>query len=233
MITGKKVLGLVPARGGSRGLPRKNLRQLAGRPLLEWTAAAGLDSEYLDDLVLSTDDDEIARVGDAAGMQVRFRRPASAATDEALASQVVTHALGVLPEEYDLVVYLQPTSPLRTAADIDGAIEALVEANADFCVSVHPSPERPDLMFYLDPEDRIVPVTGTFVARRRQDVPPCYVINGAVYVAGTTAFLEHQTFIGQGTVAYRMPTTRGLDIDDLADFERAEAILRGASGMVN
>jgi len=220
------VLGVIPARGGSKGLPRKNLRPLAGKPLLQWTAEAASASRLIDRLILSTDDDEIARVGASLGLDVPFRRPAAAASDRATAADVVRHALEALPERFDFLVYLQPTSPLRSTEDIDRCLQRLASGDGDSCVSVQPSPARPEWMFYLGTDNRIEPVVGRFDAGRRQDLRACFVLNGAVYAARVAAFERAGSFLTERTLAYVMPVGRSLDLDSAADFDMAEAMLR-------
>lgn len=225
MIRGGKVLGLIPARGGSKGVPRKNLRSLAGKPLLQWTAEAALASHFLDRVVLSTDDDEISQVGASFGLDVPFRRPADHSSDTASAADVVRHALAELSERFDYLVYLQPTSPLRSPADIDGCLERLANGDGNFCVTVQASPQRPEWLFYLDANGRIDPVVGRFDATRRQDLRACYVLNGAVYAARVDAFERAGTFLTDRTLGYVMPAERSVDVDEMADFDVAEAIL--------
>lgn len=220
------MLGIIPARGGSKGVPRKNLRTLGGRPLLEWTANAAHASKLIDRLILSTDDDEIARAGTALGLEVPFRRSSEAASDTASAADVVRHAVAALGDGFDYLVYLQPTSPLRSTADIDGCLERLASGDGDFCVSVHASPARPEWMFFLSQEDRIEPVVGRMDAQRRQALRPCYILNGAVYAARLDAFERAGTFLTDRTLAYVMPVERGADLDEEADFEVAELMLR-------
>lgn len=225
MISEGMVLGVIPARGGSKAVPRKNLRVLAGKPLLQWTAEAALASRLLDRLILSTDDDETAKVGISVGLEVPFRRPFSAASDTASAADVIRHAIAAVEQPFEYVVYLQPTSPLRSTADIDACLERLATGDGDFCVSVRASHERPEWMFYLK-DARIDPVVGRFYASRRQDARPCYVLNGAVYAARVDAFERDGTFLTERTLAYVMPVERSIDIDELGDFAAAEAILR-------
>lgn len=228
MIRGGRVLGIIPARGGSKGVPRKNLRSLAGKPLLQWTATAALASNLIDRLILSTDDDEIAQVGASLGLEVPFRRAADAACDTASAADVVRHAIAALDDHFDYLVYLQPTSPLRSTADIDGCLERLVFGDGDFCVSMHVSPALPEWMFYLGGDDRIEPVVERFDAQRRQDLRPCYVLNGAVYAARLDAFERAGTFLTDRTLGYVMPVERGVDLDEEVDFDMAEVtLLRG------
>ena len=227
MIGGRTVLGLIPARGGSKGIPRKNLRPLGGRPLLQWTGETALASRYIDRVILSTDDAEIAGVAASLGLDVPFLRPAAAASDTAGATEVISHALGELGESYDYLVYLEPTTPLRLAADIDTCLERLDQTGADFCVSVQRSVQRPEWMFYLGPEDEIEPAVGRFQAGRRQDLRECYVLNGAVYAARVEAFRRTGTFLTGATLGYVMPPERSIDLDEPADFDAAEAILAG------
>jgi CMP-N,N'-diacetyllegionaminic acid synthase len=226
LIGGGKVLGLIPARGSSKGVPRKNLRLLGGKPLLQWTAETARASRLVDLLVLSTDDDEIAQVGASLGLEVPFRRPARDASDDAAASDVVRHAIGSLNDRFDYLVYLQPTSPFRSTADIDGCIERLASSDADACVSVQPVGERPEWMYYLTPDDRIKPVIGRFDVTRRQDLRACYRLNGAVYATRVEAFERAGTFLTERTLSYVMPPERSIDLDEPADFEAAEAWLR-------
>jgi N-acylneuraminate cytidylyltransferase len=136
MIEGQSVLAVIPARGGSKGVPRKNLRDVAGRPLIAWTIAAARGSSHIDRLVLSSDDEEIMETARRHGCDVPFRRPAELATDEADSMAVVMHAVETLAERYDYVVLLQPTSPLRASADIDGAIATCLRHMAPSCVTV-------------------------------------------------------------------------------------------------
>lgn len=217
-----KVLGIVAARGGSKGLPRKNVRVLAGKPLIAWTAEAAQASR-LDRTILSTDDDEIADAGRAAGLEVPFRRPAELATDAATAADVVLHALDQLPG-FDAFVYLQPTSPLRTAEDIDACLA--LAAAADRVVSVRAAPLPPEWMFRLGDGGVLDPVLGTASGARRQDLPASYVLNGAVYVARVEAFRGEPAFVTAGTVGYVMPAERSIDIDDEQDFLDAENVVK-------
>jgi CMP-N,N'-diacetyllegionaminic acid synthase len=226
VIGERTVLGVIPARGGSKAVARKNLRPLAGKPLLQWTAEAALASTLVDRLILSTDDDETAQMGVSLGLEVPFRRPTAAASDTATAVDVLRHVIAALDQQFDYVVYLQPTSPLRSTADIDGCLERLTPGDGDFCVSVKASHERPEWMFYLKADDQMDPVVGRFPASRRQDLRPCYVLNGAVYAARVDAFERAGTFLTKRTLAYVMPEERSIDIDELADFAAAEAILR-------
>jgi CMP-N,N'-diacetyllegionaminic acid synthase len=227
MIGGKRVLALIPARGGSKGVPRKNLRPLGGKPLLQWTADAANGSKYVDRVVLSTDDDEIATLGRSLGLDVPFLRPHEASTDEAPANAVVEHAIGALNDQSEYVVYLQPTSPFRSAADIDGCLERLVASDADACVSVSESPTKPEWLFYVGPDSSMRPVLGQMPRQRRQELERAFELNGAVYVSRIETYRRLKTFLTGGTVAWIMPPERSVDIDETTDFEQAEKILEG------
>lgn len=230
MISGGRVLGLIPARGGSKGVPRKNLRLLGGKPLLQWTAEAARGSRYIDRLVLSTDDDEIAELGLSLGLDVPFRRPADVSSDEASARDVIEHALGHLGEAFDLLLYLQPTSPFRTTGDIDGCLGRLVASSADSCVSVTESPAKPDWLFFIGANSQLIPALEKPPRLRRQELQVAYELNGAVYAARVDAYQRAGTFLTDHTLPWVMPADRGVDLDELSDFDRAEAILRLAAG---
>jgi N-acylneuraminate cytidylyltransferase len=228
MIAGGTVLGIIPARGGSKGVPRKNVRVLAGKPLLQWTVEAARAARSIDRLILSTDDDEIAELGTSLGVDVPFRRSASASSDVASAADVVVHALASVGERYDYLVYLQPTSPLREADDIDRCLERLVALQADSCVTITETPVRPEWLFYLDDRDRLAPVLGRVDTRPRQALSPCYLLNGAVFAIRTAVFERTRTFVVEGTVGYLMPAERSLDVDEPADLDRARRLLNRA-----
>jgi CMP-N,N'-diacetyllegionaminic acid synthase len=214
-----KVLALITARGGSKGLPRKNLLRAGGKPLIAWTIEAALDSESVDHVVLSSDDDEIIESALAYGCSVPFRRPIHLSTDTASSMDVVIHAIDQIPG-FDYVILLQPTSPLRTAAEIDGAFAKLKSLNAPSCVSVAEAYQSPYWMYKLDANERLhnlLPV-GAGV-HRRQDLPGVYVLNGAIYIAKIDWLRETRSFVTNHTVAYVMNQRNSIDIDSIEDFE--------------
>lgn len=225
MIEDSSVLALITARGGSKGLPGKNLRPVGGRPLLDFSIAAARAARCVDRVVLSTDDEAIAEAGRRAGCEVPFRRPAELASDSATSMDVVLHALDQLPE-HDIVVLLQPTSPARSAADIDNALERLVQAGAPACVSVNVAEPSPYWMYRLDAQARLEPLlTAPLQVSRRQDLPAVYVLNGAVYAARTPWLRRSRRFVTRETVAHVMPPERSIDIDTLDDFETFERLV--------
>lgn len=220
MIAGKRVLAVVTARGGSKGIPRKNLREAGGRPLLAWSIAAGQASRYVDRLILSSEDHEIIAAALRLGCDVPFVRPPELAADDTPSVEPVLHALEDLPG-YDYVVLLQPTSPLRTSEDIDRCLELCEEQGAPACVSVHHSRENPCWTFRIGPNGRMSPVVSNANhGGRRQDFPDFFVLNGAVYVARPDWLKRTLSFVADGTIAYVMPEERSLDIDEEEDFQR-------------
>jgi CMP-N,N'-diacetyllegionaminic acid synthase len=211
------VLGLIPARGGSKGIPRKNLASVAGRPLLAWTVDAARAATELTRVVVSTDDDEIAG---AAGVDV-LRRPPELAADETPMLEVVRHAVEEL--EPDVVVLLQPTSPLRRPEHVDAAVRLLLESGADAIVSVVEVPHRyrPDaLMDVVD--GRVVPRGA---ARTRQEKEVVYARNGPAVLALRSSSLGDDLY-GGDTRPYVMDERDSLDVDTPFDLELADLLLR-------
>jgi len=228
------VLGLVTARGGSKGVPRKNLRLVAGRPLIAWTLDAAIASRRLTSVILSTNDPEIAVVARAAGVEAPFLRPADLSGDASPHFDVVCHALEWLKthrnETYDYVCLLQPTSPLRTADDIDGAIDLALSRRADAVVGITTSPVNPELVYRMDARSSLTPVIAPAVGyARRQDLPSAYVLNGAIYVSRVETLRRDRTFTPPGALGFIMPSERSLDVDTEADLQAAESGLKRIS----
>ena len=224
------IAGLITARGGSAGLKRKNVLPLGGRPLIAWTIEAALNSRRLDRVIVSTDDDEIARVAESCGAPVPFRRPASISGAASPHMQAVTHALEWLHGEGcepRYMVVLQPTSPLRTADDIDAAVEIALSAGAPAVVSVVEAAQHPWKIHGLDESGALSPfVRGEIAYARRQALPPAYAENGAIYVIRTDLVKENGTFLPEGTRPYVMPADRSIDIDNTWDMYLAESAIR-------
>ena len=221
-----KVLGIIPARGGSKGMPKKNIRPLLNKPLIAWTIEQALKSKYIDRVVVSTDDPAIARLAKKHGADVPFMRPDKLATDKAKSIDVVSHALLSLPEKYDYVVLLQPTSPLRTADDIDACVKLCMSKGGNSCVSVTESEKNPHWMYSLDRDGRMHRLIKTKkTIDRRQDLPKSYALNGAVYTARIDWLSHSKSFVTDETYAYIMPKERSVDIDNDLDFRFAEFLL--------
>ncbi len=219
MIDGKKVLAIIPARGGSKGLPRKNLLEVGEKPLLAWTIEEGLKSRFIDRLILSSEDIEIIKTAKKWGCEVPFIRSQELATDEATTAAVVLHALEELRETYDYVVLLQPTSPLRSHQDIDSCIEECHERDAASCVTVSATDKSPFWMYFLNADNHMKAVIETSNRpTRRQELPTAYALNGAVYVVKREWFQKTESFITEDTIAHVMPKERSLDIDTELDL---------------
>ncbi|MEH1825354.1 MAG: acylneuraminate cytidylyltransferase family protein [Nostoc sp.] len=226
MIHGKKVLAIIPARGGSKAVPRKNIREIGGKPLIAWTIEEAKKSQYIDRLILSSEDDEIIKIAQKWGCEIAFKRPVELAQDDTPGIAPVLHALNQLPI-YDYVVLLQPTSPLRQVIDIDGCIEACIRYESYSSVSVTESDSSPYWMYTIDRTGQMQPFIKTHnILDRRQDLPKVYLLNGAVYVAQTEWILQSKNFISDGTTAYVMPIERSIDIDTELDFNIVQLTLK-------
>jgi CMP-N-acetylneuraminic acid synthetase len=226
------VLGLVPARGGSKGVPGKNTRLLAGHPLLEYTARAAVASGVLDRVVLSTDSDEIAACGRSVGLEVPFMRPGALAADDTPMLPVVEHALGELAREPwrpEFVVLLQPTSPLRTPAHIRAAVELLRTTGADSVVTIVAVPQHlsPDYVMRLD-DGRLRPfLPDGLRVTRRQDARPAYTRDGTVYAFRSDTLRRFGTIYGDDCRPLLLDAAESLSIDTAADWAAAERALAG------
>lgn len=221
----QRVLAVITARGGSKGLPGKNTRPIQGRPLLAWTIEAALAADCVSRVVLSTDDPEIAAIGKAAGADVPFMRPAELADDTTGSVDVVEHALEAC-DAHDVTLLLQPTSPLRHSGHIDAAFAQMQAACAPGCVSVALAPKPPWLMFAMQEDGQLNPFLQMPAGvTRRQDLPPAYVLNGALYFVLNEVFAKERSFMGPGTIGYEMSAEDSVDIDILEDFTLAERLL--------
>lgn len=230
MIGECSIVGLVTARGGSKGIPGKNLVELAGKSLLARTVEAALGSTYIDRLVISSDDNEILAAARAAGCEVPFVRPAELALDDTPHAAVINHALSALDQNYDYFVLLQPTSPLRDSADIDACIERCHEMQAPVAVSVTRFEKNPGTIVALDDCFRVRPLFDPLAPEIRRQDSMAYILNGAVYVCRCDWWGKNQRFLCESTVAHVMPADRSIDIDTPADLRLAEDQLRQGNG---
>jgi len=225
MFERKKILAIVPARGGSKGVPRKNIKQAGGKPLIAWVIEAAKKSLYIDRLILSSDDDEIIGVAKKHGCEVPFVRPAELAGDNSTASDVILHALEQITG-YDYVMLLQPTSPLTETKDIDGCIQFCIESKAKATVSVTEPDKSPYWMFRMGEKNKLEPVLGEkYLNRPRQGLPHVYQPTGAVYIAEKDWFRQNQSFYSDITSGYVIPRERSLDIDSELDFKFFEFMM--------
>jgi CMP-N,N'-diacetyllegionaminic acid synthase len=231
-----KILGVIPARAGSKGVPGKNIRMLAGKPLIAYTIESALKSSMITDVVVSTDSEEIKTVAEQYGVEVPFLRPAALASDTALAVPTIQHALQEMEQykkvKYDYVAMLQPTSPLKTAEDIDAALNQLIKEDADGIISVvtvdnnHPMKMKKFLgeggksgllVDYEAPPYENCP---------RQFLPPVFMVNGALYATKRDVFMEIGSFKGNKCIGYIMPMDKSVNIDTELDFILAEHMLK-------
>ncbi len=226
MIDGKTVLGIIPARGGSKGLPRKNLLEVGDKPMLAWGIEAAAKSRYIDRTVISTDSDEIAAVARRFGGDVPFLRPAALAQDDSPIDLAILHALDTLGGNFDYFVMMEPTVPLKTTEDIDGCIALCLARRAPACVAISEPPQPPYWMVTTDSEARIGLLLGReMLARRRQELPKAYTITGAAYVARTEWYRRTRTFMDPATVGYVTPPERSVDIDTQLDLLVVNSLL--------
>ncbi|WP_027717718.1 cytidylyltransferase domain-containing protein [Desulfovirgula thermocuniculi] len=228
MYENLSVLGFIPARASSKGVPGKNLRPLAGKPLILHTIETARQSGVFDCLLVSTDGEEIARVAREAGAEVPFLRPAELATDTARGIDVLHHAMEWLEErgqKYDCVMVLQPTSPLRTVGDILAALELLVRRDAGAVVSICEVEHHPWWCNELPPDGCMENFLRPGIPANRQELPKYYRLNGAIYLARWDYIRHRDSWFGPRTYAYIMPQERSVDIDGELDFLLAEAIL--------
>lgn len=230
MYKGKMILGLIPARGGSKGLPGKNILPLLGKPLIAWTIEEAKKSKYIDRLILSSEDKEIITIAMRYGCEVPFVRPESLAQDDTPGIEPVLHSLRTLPEKYDYIALLQPTSPLRKAEDIDKCIKQCIDQKMVSCVSVTEPDKSPYWMYSLDNNGKMRPIISIEkTINKRQDLPKVYALNGAIYIAEVEWLLNNKTFITNETHAYIMQQERSIDIDTEVDFKLVEFLMQQAS----
>jgi CMP-N,N'-diacetyllegionaminic acid synthase len=233
MINGKTVIAIIPARSGSKGLPGKNIKPLCGKPLIAWSIEAGLGSEYIDEVMVTTDNKEIAAIAQEFGASVPFIRPTELASDTATSINVIRHALGhyefSLRKTFDYIAMLEPTSPLRTTADIDNAIVQLIEnpkANAIVGISKTES-QNPAFLVKKDIHNFLVGYENLDMKiLRRQDIKDVYFFEGSIYVSDTNTLLSKNTFYHENTLGLEFPKWKSIEIDDLDDFIMVEALMR-------
>lgn len=226
-----RVLGIIPARGGSKGVPRKNIKLLCGKPLLAYTIEGALKAKLLTRTILSTDDTEIARVGQDLGVDLPFMRPAELAADDTPTFPLILHAVETLEargETYDAVCLLQPTNPLRTGADIDACIELLETSGADSVISVLPVPHayNPNWVYLQQPDGRLALSNGAAEPiSRRQDLPPAFHRDGSVYVARRSVITAGGNLYGKCIRGCVLDAARSINIDTEDDWEAAESLI--------
>jgi len=235
MYNGKTFLAIIPARGGSKGLPRKNIRPLLGKPLIAWTIEQALKSKYLDEVIVSTEDKEISEIAKKFGAKIPFLRPIELAQDDTPTFDVIKHTVEFYKEnfnkEFDYIVLLEPTSPLRDSEDIDRCIEVLCNnEEAEAIVSIAKlEGKNPEFNVILNKDNFIrkaLDNTANFKILRRQDLKDIYFFDGTIYISNTKVLLEKRTFYHEKTLGYIVPKYKSYEIDDYWDFVCVEAILK-------
>jgi CMP-N,N'-diacetyllegionaminic acid synthase len=227
-----RVLGLIPARGGSKGIPGKNIKLLGGKPLLHYTAEAALEATNLTDVILSTDDEQIAEEGRKAGIEVPFMRPASLSDDQSPTLPVIVHALQELKQlgkEYDVVCLLQLTTPFRQKGFIDRAIRQLIAQATDSLVSVLKVPHEfnPHWTFERTPEGTLRIATGErMIITRRQELPDAYYRDGSIYLTRCAVIIEQNSLYGESIGYIESNIIHHVNLDTQEDWAKAESILK-------
>ena len=225
-----KFLGLINARGGSKGIPRKNIKKLNGKPLINWTIEEALKSKLLSDVIVSTEDEEISQISMEAGANVPFLRPKYLAQDATIQIDVIKHALLTLKEQgknYDYVVTLQPTVPLRIVEDIDLSIEKIIESKADSLITVCDiAGKHPKTIYSINDDSSLEPFQGIDnKGVLRQNFKKYYWRNGAVYITKVKILLEMESLYGTKISFHEMPEERSFNLDSIFDWSIIEAYI--------
>lgn len=223
------MLAVIPARGGSKGVPKKNIKELEGKPLIAYTIEAAIDSGIFEKVIVSTDSREIADVAAFYGAEIPFFRPEEISGDMTSSDDVILHALSYFHQqgvEYSEVCKLQPTSPLRNASHLQEAYQMFQERQADFLVSVCECEHSPLWAGTIGEDLSLDDFIAEEVKRAcRQDLPIYYRLNGAVYMGKVKPFIKNRSFLGKHCVAYIMNQESSIDIDNQMDLEMAELIM--------
>lgn len=225
MYNGKTFLAIIPARGGSKRLPRKNILELSGKPLLAWTIEAGLNSKFIDKVIVTSDNNEILRIAKQFGCNT-IKRPDKFSSDTATSFDAIKHTIEYV-EKYDYILLLQPTSPLRDANHIDDAIKLLALKKADAVVSVCEMEHSPLWSNTLPKDNSMTCFLRDEVKNKRsQDLPVYYRLNGALYICKRESLLAEKSFFLQDNIfAYCMDRESSIDIDEEIDFKMARALM--------
>ncbi|AEB75675.1 cytidylyltransferase domain-containing protein [Clostridium botulinum] len=229
MYKDKKILAIIPARGGSKGIHHKNIMKICNKPLIAYSIEAANESKYIDYILVSTDDEDIKDVSLEYGAKVPFLRPKEISDDKAKSIDVVLHAIDYLKkynEEFDYVVLLQPTSPLRTMEDIDKGIENIINSKVDSLISICECDENPVLMRTIENNklNTIFEFKGDNL--RRQELPKFYIFNGALYINKVDMLLNEKAFVNEDTMPFIMDRYKSIDIDNMLDAKIVELILK-------
>jgi CMP-N-acetylneuraminic acid synthetase len=226
-----KILGIIPARGGSKGVPRKNIKSLAGKPLIQYTSDIAIESTLIDTLMLSSDDDEIIEVAKSIGIDVPFKRPASLALDTTPTLPVIINVLEYYKnrgQEFDAVCLLQATSPFRTLEFLNNAIKTFIKKDTDSLFSVQQVPHEynPHWVFEVNENDTLEIATGeNEIITRRQSLPKAYHRDGSIYITKTSVISDQNSLYGKSISYIESPKEWYVNIDTLDDWKKAEVII--------
>ena len=225
------MIAIIPARGGSKGVPKKNIRPLAGKPLIIWTIEAAKKSTHIDRIILSTDDEEIVSVCQGTGIEIPFMRPKDLAQDDSSAIDNYIYTMDCIIKEHrydsDEFIVLLPTTPLRNSGDIDAAVDIFVEKHADSVISCTQMSHPIDWVCNIDNEGRVLRNKMLEVGKtmNRQDLESVYIPNGGVFVLSYSLLRVNYSYYSDRTYAYIMPAERSVDIDTEFDFQFAEFLM--------
>lgn len=226
MYKGKKIAALITARGGSKGIPKKNIIKVCGKPLIHWTVESAMKSKYIDKIFLSTDSDEIINSVKKFTVEVPFKRPKNLSSDKATSTDVILHFINWMKKngnEYDTLLLLQPTSPFRKSEHIDSSIKKFLESKkALSLISVTENIKSPYLSRKISADGFVENLFNIKSEKRRQDIPVTYYINGAIYLMEIKNFKKYKTFQTPETLSYIMPYYSSIDIDEPMDLKIAE-----------
>ncbi|WP_416176248.1 cytidylyltransferase domain-containing protein [Clostridium sp.] len=229
VINNKKVLAIIPARGGSKGIPRKNIKNINGRPLISYSIEEARKSKYIDKLIVSTEDSEIAKISKKFGAEIPFLRPKELSKDTTPGIEPILHAVSWFKNKgitFDYVMCLQCTSPFRKYSQIDKAIEVLIEKNGDSIVSVCESEITPYWMKKIEYGKLKDFLDNNIFYSRRQDAPKVYRLNGAIYMTKTDVLIKYKNWYTENTLPYVMDEISSIDIDNMLDFKFVEFLMK-------
>lgn len=229
MYKDQRILAIIPARGGSKGIPNKNITNLCGKPLIAYSILAAQASQYIDDIIVSTDSEQIRDTSVEYGASVPFLRPAALASDTSKTIDCMIYTINELKKQgqhYNCVVLLQPTQPIRTEGMVDEAISLLLDSTEDSLVSVTAVTEHPILMRTITKEGTLKSLLPMSSTVRRQDFPNVYRVNGSIYINRINSHFNSSTSLNDNLLPYFMEESYSVDIDSYEDLKKAETILQ-------
>ncbi len=220
--TALRIIAIIPARGGSKGIPKKNIIDFRGKPLIQWTIEAGLKSKYITDIVVSSDDDKILEKAKIDKRVITLKRPKELAEDSTRTVPVLTHVLNSISDKiFDYLILIQPTSPLRTSVEIDKSFEKLIASDGTSLISVCSTDHHPYKTFRINKNNFLEGIINNeFPLYPRQELPMTFRSNGAIYIVKVSEFLKSKTLLTDRTVPFEMSQEMSLDIDTYSDLKK-------------